>query len=148
MSPRPIRIAARAVLVHDGRLLLVNAYEGRTDLWCAPGGGTEAHVALTETLRREVREEAGLDIAVGAPCLVNEFHDPDRDFHQIEVFFRATPLGPPPVVWTDPEGVVAHRVWVTPDEAARLQVRPRALLDVAWRPEIAAVYDPLERIIP
>ena len=31
------RLAARAVIVEQGRLLLVNAYPGqRSDLWCAP----------------------------------------------------------------------------------------------------------------
>ncbi|MEH6653800.1 MAG: NUDIX hydrolase, partial [Loktanella salsilacus] len=33
-------------MLHQDRLLLVNAYAGRTDLWCAPGGGVEAHASL------------------------------------------------------------------------------------------------------
>ena len=41
------RIAVRALILHQDRLLLVNAYPGaRLDLWCAPGGGCEAGQSL------------------------------------------------------------------------------------------------------
>lgn len=146
---RPIRLAARAVILHETRLLLVNAYGGRNDLWCAPGGGANAHASLPDNLAREIHEETGLTVTVGAPCLLNEFHDPDRDFHQVEVFFRCTVAdGQIPKGWQDPEGVVSHRSWVTRDEMAALQVRPRSLAAVAWRDANAPAYDPLERIIP
>ena len=61
---RAPRLAVRAVLLHENRLLLVNAYKGRTDLWCAPGGGVEPHASLPDNLRREMMEETGLDVAV------------------------------------------------------------------------------------
>ena len=89
MTQRPIRIACRAIIVRDGRLLLVNAFPGPTsNLWCAPGGGAEPGQSLPDNLAREVYEETGLLTEVGAPCLVNEFHNPADDFHQVEVFFR------------------------------------------------------------
>jgi 8-oxo-dGTP pyrophosphatase MutT (NUDIX family) len=85
------RLAARALILHQDRLLLVNAYPGaRLGLWCAPGGGCEAGQSLPENLAREVHEETGLRITVGPPALVNEFHDPDSGFHQIDLFFRCT----------------------------------------------------------
>ena len=77
MKPRSPRLAVRALILDGDRLLLVNAYPGGTsDLWCAPGGGVHAGTALPENLAREVMEECGIAIAIGAPCLVNEFHDP------------------------------------------------------------------------
>ncbi len=149
LSPRPIRLATRAVLVHEDRLLLVNAYPGRTDLWCAPGGGAQAHASLPDNLSREVHEETGLRIAVGGPCLVNEFHDPDGDYHQVDLFFRCTLIGPARAgEWTDPEGIVTHRTWVTRAEADALRIRPQALPDVAWGNAGGLLYDPLERILP
>ena len=146
--PRPPRIAVRAVIVHDDRLLLVNAYPGRTDLWCAPGGGVEAHASLPDNLRRELHEETGLDVTVGAICLLNEFHDKERDFHQIDIYFRCT-VDQTAIAadWTDPEGVVTHHQWVTRAELARMRVKPDALAGVAWGDGDAIAYDPLEPIL-
>lgn len=152
VSPRPAppRLAVRAVLLSEDRLLLVNAWRGRTRLWCAPGGGVEVHSSLPENLVREVREETGLSIRVGPPCLVNEFHDPGGTFHQVEVFFRCRLLaGALSEEWRDPEGVVTHRRWVTRSSAERMvgdnALRPTALPAVAFGRGIA--YDALEPIL-
>ena len=74
MKPKSPRLAARALILQDNALLLVNAFpDGRSDLWCAPGGGVETGASLHDNLMREVYEETGLQVAVGAPALVNEF---------------------------------------------------------------------------
>ncbi len=146
---RPIRIAARAVLLHNDRLLLVNAYKGRGDLWCAPGGGAEPHSSLPENLAREIHEETGMTVEVGAPCLINEFHDPKGSFHQVEVFFRCTLMtGELDPAWEDPERVVTLRRWVTRGEMGAMKVRPKSLAGVAWGDEGVPMYDPLEAILP
>lgn len=141
------RLAVRAVIVSEGRLLLVNAWPGGvSDLWCAPGGGVEVGQALPEALAREVKEETGLTVAVGAPCLVNEFHDPARGFHQVEVFFRCTVgCAALPEGWRDPEGVVSARRWFTRGEMAGIRFKPDLLPDAAWGDGM--LYDPLEPIL-
>lgn len=143
------RLAVRAVIVHQGRLLLVNAWPGQvSDLWCVPGGGVERGQSLPDALIREIHEETGLTIAVGAPCLVNEFHDPARDFHQVDIYFHATiadgALRPD---WSDPAGVVNRWRWVTPSELAALRFKPDSLPDVAFGPPGRVLYDPLEPIV-
>lgn len=144
--PAP-RLAVRAVIVEEGRLLLVNAFaDPASTLWCAPGGGVEAHASLPENLIREVHEETGLDISVGAPCLINEFHAPERGFHQVEVFFRCRLTGGALCDgWRDPEGVVSRRRWVTRAEMAALRVKPDSLAAVAFARGMG--YDPLERLV-
>ena len=143
----PPRVAARAIILHEGRLLLVNAWPGgRSDLWCAPGGGVERGQSLTETLIREVAEETGLRIVVGEPALVNEFHDPAGSFHQVEVFFRARILGGGiDPGWTDPAGVVTARRFFDRAELAAIRFKPDRLPAAAWGAR--CLYDPLEPIL-
>ena len=151
MTPtKPPRLAVRAIILHENRLLLVNAWpDGKSDLMCAPGGGVERGTALPDNLIREVYEETGLRIAVGAPCLVNEFHDPAGSFHQVDVYFRCTLLGDAALdhSWQDVDAIVTDRRWVTRSEMAGLRVKPDSLAAVAWEDPNAPLYDPLEPII-
>lgn len=147
MVPRPIRLAVRALILHRDRLLLVNAWGGGvSDLWCAPGGGVEPHASLTDNLMREVHEETGLQIAVGLPAMVNEFHDPKRGFHQVDVYFHATiTAGTLDETWRDPEGIVTERRFFARGELAGIRYKPDTLAQAAWDGGI--VYDPLELLI-
>jgi 8-oxo-dGTP pyrophosphatase MutT (NUDIX family) len=144
------RLAVRALILHEDRLLLVNAYpDSRLGLWCAPGGGCDAGQSLPENLAREVMEETGLTIDVGPPVLVNEFHDPDTSFHQVDLFFRCTlAAGEIDDSWQDPEGVVTDRRFFSRTELAAGHVRfkPDSLPDAAWG-QAQAHYDPLEVIL-
>lgn len=129
---------------------MVNAYGGgRSDLWCAPGGGAHAGASLPDNLQREVHEETGLTIAVGGPALVNEFHDPKSGFHQVEVFFRCTiTRGELDAAWRDPEGIVTERAFFSRAdlEGGRIRFKPDLLPRAAWGQ--GALYDPLEVIVP
>jgi len=144
----PVRLAVRAVIVEQRRLLLVNAYPGgQTDLWCAPGGGVEPHASLPDNLVREVHEETGLTIDVGAPCLVNEFHDPATGYHQVDLFFRARVVaGRLCDRWADPAAVVDRRRFFSADDLTGLRLKPDSLARVAFAD--GCVYDPLEPIVP
>ncbi|MCZ0962807.1 NUDIX domain-containing protein [Paracoccus benzoatiresistens] len=144
---KPPRLAVRAAILRDDRLLLVNAYPGQqSDLWCLPGGGVEPGQSLPENLIREVAEETGLAIAVSAPILVNEFHDPERGFHQVEIIFRASLNGDAGIILEDPEKVVNRFCWATRPELSKLRHKPEMLARAVWG-QHAAWYDPLERIV-
>lgn len=146
LSPR---LAVRALILQDNRLLLVNAWPGgASDLWCAPGGGAERGHSLPDNLTREVFEETGLQIAVGGPCLVNEFHDPDSGFHQVDIYFHCTLVtGQLDAGWQDPEGVVTERKFFSRAEMAAIRFKPDSLPDAAFGPLRHAAYDPLEPIV-
>jgi 8-oxo-dGTP pyrophosphatase MutT (NUDIX family) len=147
-TPRPFpRLAVRGLLLIENRLLLVNAWGGgKSDLLCAPGGGVEPHSSLPENLVREFHEETGLTVAVGAPCLVNEFHAPEHGFHQVDVYFRVTLVaGDPRAPWTDPEGIVTERHLIAREDMPRYRYKPDSLPHVAWSDIIH--YDPLEPLV-
>lgn len=147
MKPRSPRLAVRALILHQERLLLVNAYGGGvSDLWCAPGGGVELGSSLPDNLTREVHEETGLTVAVGAPVLINEFHAPEQAFHQVDLYFRceivAGVLDPD---WRDPEGIVTERRFFSRSELANIRHKPDSLAEAAWGG--AMLYDPLELLV-
>jgi 8-oxo-dGTP pyrophosphatase MutT (NUDIX family) len=146
MAQQKPRLAVRALILHQDRLLLVNAWGGgKSDLWCAPGGGVEAGTSLPENLIREVHEETGLTITVGDPALVNEYHDPPTGFHQVEIFFRCQlTAGILSDSWQDPEGVVTQRRFFSRSDLdlGRIRFKPDSLADAAWGTGI--LYDPLE----
>lgn len=129
--------------------MLVNAYpKGRSDLWCAPGGGAESGASLPDNLAREVQEECGVQIKVGEPALVNEFHDTATGFHQVDLFFRcAIVSGVIDAAWRDPEGVVTERRFFARAEleAGIVRFKPDSLVQAAWG--TGCTYDPLEPIV-
>lgn len=149
--PRPApRLAVRALIVRDGRLLLVNAYPGHhLGLWCAPGGGVEAGTSLPDNLVREVAEETGLTVRPGPLALVNEFHDPATGFHQVDLFFRAEiAAGTLDPGHADPEGTVTLRRFFSAAELPTLRFKPDSLIAAAFdRWDAPARYDPLETIL-
>ena len=62
-SPIP---AVAGVIVRDGEILLVRrGVEPSKGKWSVPGGSVEWGETLVEALKREVREETGLEIEVG-----------------------------------------------------------------------------------
>ncbi len=140
------RIAVRALILQDDRLLLVNAWaNAKSDLWCAPGGGVHSGSSLPANLIREVHEETGLTIAVGTPALVNEFHHPPSGFHQVEVFFRCRiTAGTLSDNWRDPERVVTQRRFFSREElqSGFYRFKPGSVATAAWGD--GTIYDPLE----
>ncbi|MBC9245440.1 NUDIX hydrolase [Paracoccus sp. 11-3] len=147
MKPARPRLAVRAAILRDDRLLMVNAYPGQmSDLWTLPGGGVEGGQSLPENLIREVAEETGLQINVGAPILINEFHDPATGFHQVDLIFRAMLRDENRIMLNDPEGVVNRFCWASRKDLRKLRHKPDMLAQAVWG-QHAAWYDPMETIV-
>ncbi len=73
---RPTVRVAGLVLI-EGRVLLLRQERGGEDYWMLPGGGVRLGETLADALRREVREEIGLEIGVGQPLAMLESISPD-----------------------------------------------------------------------
>ena len=141
------RPGAYAILLRGSDMLVT--YQGAPhDEFQLPGGGIDAGESPLVALHREVFEETGLSIAVGAPCLVNEFHDPDSGYHQIDLFFRCTVQqhSNRPTSWTDTENIVTDRRWLTRDALATTPHKPDSLAQVAFGGD-GITYDPLEVLV-
>lgn len=85
---------AVAAIVYDpqGRVLLVERGKPPGEgLWTVPGGRLESSETLAQGVAREVREETGLVVEVGAlACVVERMGD---DFHYVILDYVARVIG-------------------------------------------------------
>jgi ADP-ribose pyrophosphatase YjhB (NUDIX family) len=111
---RPV-LGAAAVVVHDGRVLLIRrGHAPDAGQWSIPGGGVELGEPIAAALRREIREETGLDVVVGEFLEVYERIERDDAgavrFHFVILDYRCTVAGGElragddavEAVWADP----------------------------------------------
>jgi mutator protein MutT len=77
--PAPDVLVAAAVLERDGRICIARRARGDAwdGYWEFPGGKLEPGETFAAALSRELREELGIDVDVGAP-LVTAFHEGTR----------------------------------------------------------------------
>ena len=79
MSDLVLKVAAKAVIVKDGKLLVLreaDSYEDGTNIgrYHFPGGRLEPGESYKDGLMREVKEETGLNTKVGQPFFVGEWN--------------------------------------------------------------------------
>ena len=74
--PRRQRVAAYAVIVRDGDVLLSRLAPSISseELWTLPGGGIEFGEHPDDAVVREVHEETGLDCVLGPPLWIGSAH--------------------------------------------------------------------------
>ena len=91
---RKVRISAKALVIHRGRMLLMKAMDQSGEYYLLPGGGQRNGESLAKTLKRECLEETGVEIIPGELRYVrdyiaanHEFAASDKAFHQVELMF-------------------------------------------------------------
>lgn len=87
-------IATRAAIIKDKKILVIReaaqyeegTNEGKYDL---PGGRVDMGESIHDALRREAKEETGLDVEAGRPFFVGEWHPVVKDarLHITAIFF-------------------------------------------------------------
>jgi 8-oxo-dGTP diphosphatase len=121
-NPVTPQLRVAAIIVRDKQLLLVEHRKRGEHYWVLPGGRLEGLETLETALRRELKEELGLDARVGELVIVSEMLAPDR--HVVNLNFHAE-IGEgaePRLDRADP--VLARWQWVSTDQLPRLDFRP------------------------
>ena len=110
-------VGVGAVVVRDRRALIIRrAHEPRKGEWSLPGGHLDLGESLIDAVRREVKEETGLDVHPGP--IVETFDRVHRDpdgrirFHFVIVDFVCEAPSGEAVAGSDAEAVA----WVTAAE--------------------------------
>ena len=122
----PIQVAA-ALIAHEGRYLVTQRKAGvhLGNLWEFPGGKRESNESLEGCLRRELREELGIEIA--QPVLFRVIrHDYPEKAVELHFFRCSISSGFP-----RPVGCADLR-WVAPEELDQFPLPPadRPLVEV------------------
>ncbi|MDO7867720.1 NUDIX hydrolase [Nocardioides jiangxiensis] len=120
--PQRQRVAAYAVIIRDGRILMsrLAARVTSEELWTLPGGGIDHGEDPRDAVIREVREETGLVATVSREARVYSMHNRrarfgkgKADYHALRIVFEgwvAADAPEPRVVEVD--GSTAEAAWL------------------------------------
>ena len=115
------RVAAYAVIVRDGQILLSRLAPrvSRTELWTLPGGGLDHGEDPRDAVVREVREETGLEVTVGDASRTYSLHLPDTwrrgrrvDAHSLRIVYDGwVPRDAPEPQVVEVDGSTVEAAW-------------------------------------
>jgi len=145
-----IRVSAKAVVVVDGRVLLVRHRDSEGDWRSLPGGGQRHTETLSEAVVRECHEETGLQVRPGRLLFVrdyiaknHEFAQEEGDAHQVELMFECELVGTARARLGDsPDEMQTGVDWVELRDLGSCRLYPRAVARIleGGVPESGPVY--------
>ncbi len=113
--------ATKAFIVCDGKVLILresSTYEDGTNVarYDLPGGRLTPGEQVFEALKREVREETGLDISIDKPLSVGEWRPKVRgeQWQVVGIFFECSTATPNVSLSEDHDAYE----WITPSDFA------------------------------
>lgn len=121
-SDRP-RIRVAALMVHDGKVVIVRHRAGAATYHLLPGGGVGYRETLHDAVLREVREETGFEARLGPLLFVNDTIDPRGSRHVVNITFAAQIVGGSVTDAPIDDNVEAVEL-IEPERLAELDLRP------------------------
>lgn len=124
--PDKPRVAVGAVVIHKGRVLLVQRGQAPAEgFWAIPGGSVELGETLQSAAEREIKEETGIVIQAREPIFTFDMVEKDAQgrvrFHYVIIDLQAEYVGGELRPGTD----ARQARWVAPAELDSLNVSPK-----------------------
>jgi 8-oxo-dGTP diphosphatase len=117
------RVRVAALILLDGKVVLVRHRAGSSVYHLLPGGGVDYRETLEDAVVREVREETGLVVALGKLLFVSDTIDPAGRRHLVNITFAAEAVGGQ--VTDSPQDARIEAVDLfTPESLTSLDLRP------------------------
>lgn len=121
MAQQVQRVAAYAVIVRDGLILLSRLAPrvSRHEIWTLPGGGLDHGEDPRDAVVREVHEETGLSVTIGAGARTYSLHLPDTwrrgrrvDAHSLRIVYDGwVPTDSPTPRVVEVDGSTIEAAW-------------------------------------
>ena len=135
---KPIRNSAKAIIIQEGRLLVIVHADGEGPWYSLPGGGQHHGENLAAALQRECLEELGVPVRVGALRFVRDYISANHEFSQedagayhVELMFECKLLGDPASAQpSNPDTDQLDLAWLPLAKLASLRLYPRRLREL------------------
>lgn len=131
-----IRLGVAAIIVRDGKLLLVAFDDETGPHYNLPGGGVETGETLEQALRREVREETCAEITSVRLAEVYEYVPALADYiygdrHKVSLWYECSLLaGHEPRCPDEPDVHQVGIAWVPLDQLSEIVLIPPSVVPV------------------
>lgn len=122
----------RAIIVQGRKLLLVHRLKGDREYWVFPGGGLEdSDISSEDGLKRECKEELGLDIEVGTLFTEDSFNERFEFFYVCQITGGTLGTGTGPEFSRDRTQFGTYELqWVPIDDLPSKDVQPQKVRDL------------------
>ncbi|OAX45347.1 NUDIX domain-containing protein [Paenibacillus sp. AD87] len=146
---KPIRNSAKAVIVQDGRLLVIRLEDQYGDAYVFPGGGQEKGEELKDAVARECLEEIGQAVTVGELLHIreyigknHEFAEWDADVHQVEFYFECRLIDSKATIFegSNPDDHQVAVEWISLEELSKVRLYPKTIGELLQNKNSSRIY--------
>ena len=126
------RNSAKAIVLHEGKILVNRCASRFGDYYALPGGGQQTGEMLSETVKRELLEETGYSVTpMRLSGIYERISEGRRDGNNHKIYFIfLCKLGPEPKrAPTETDRFQIGLEWIDVREITRRNLFPRAIRD-------------------
>ncbi len=122
----------KAIIIQEREVLLIHRVKGGREYWVFPGGGLEeSDASPQEGLKRECKEELGLEVEVGTLFSEDVFNEQLELFYACKITGGKLGTGTGPEFSRDPAQAGTYELqWIPLDELAQKDVQPHKVRDI------------------
>ena len=135
---KPVRVSTKAIIIEDGKILLLKHEDQVGEWYSLPGGGQENGETLKEALVRECLEEIGTVVQVKDILFVRDYIANNHEFkdepeplntHQIEIMFECSITeNYIPFTGANPDSTQKGVLWIELKSLSKLRFYPKEMI--------------------